>query len=361
VSKHEPRRSSMHDDERILLGDTSRNASVAEHRFRRMIGLTLTTLLLLTVSVVLLSARRSLILANMGSTAALPADNFKCCGRGIHGQGGICLPAQAHSVCCAGAIPLLCDSGSTCHLNSHGHPFCCAQGFTGCSNVCVLETMINSILQDGKCNDVAPQGIRTPDRVQYVDLPWDGQSKQYIFGDRNTLMDIPFPRGLGDFTIAATITPGPSVRISIGDIGIFMVRRSDWMARFVDLMVGFIPETREAFLFLGLSDAGCEACLQVPTNELIRADTPINMLWVRQNATLLIYANNTLLGSTGNRSAFNLDNSLGYPLEIGAFVARFEGFFFLAPLIANVSNIRISDTAHVPVTRPLSSNSTISI
>jgi len=107
-----------------------------------------------------------------------------------------------------------------------------------------------------------------------------------------------------------------------------MVRRSDWMARFVDLMVGFIPETREAFLFLGLSDAGCEACLQVPTNELIRADTPINMMWVRQNATLLIYADNTLLGSTVNRSVFNLDNSLGYPLEIGAFVARFEGFFF---------------------------------
>jgi len=212
--------------------------------------------------------------------------------------------------------------------------------------VCVLETTINSILQDGKCNDVAPQGIRTPDRVQYLDLPWDGRSKQYIFGDRNTLMDIPFPRGLGDFTIAATITPGPFGHIGIGDsLGILMVRRSDWMAPFVDLMVGFIPEDREAFLYLGFSDAGCEACLEVPTNELIRADTPINMLWVRQNATLLIYANNTLLGSTGNRSAFNLDNSLGYPLEIGACVERFEGEFFLAPLVANVSNIRISDTA----------------
>jgi len=65
------------------------------------------------------------------------------------------------------------------------------------------------------CNDVAPQGLRTPGRIQHLDMPWDGQLQRYRFGGRVARIDgLAVPRGRDNLTITATLTPRRDGRVS---------------------------------------------------------------------------------------------------------------------------------------------------
>jgi len=140
----------------------------------------------------------------------------KCCGRGFRGNIGMCSLGDPRGVCCGTEVALWCGSGSTCYLNSFGHPYCCASGWVGCGNVC-LKSSVRAV---GTCNEVAPQGFNFDGTFVWISAQWDATNRRYIFDGTPNIRftDPPIQIGTCDFTLTATITPRVTGRISFGSI-----------------------------------------------------------------------------------------------------------------------------------------------
>jgi len=232
------------DGEGVELHGACEHASLP-WRWCRMAG-SLFLVLLLGLLPWMMHNRSTASSADADYLALLAASTFQCCGRGIEGTQGPCIRGSEGSVCSAGDIPILCSASSTAYLNIHGHPFCCGPGWTGCSNVCVDQGRRSSILMSGRtCNDVAPQGLRTPGRIQHLDMPWDGQLQRYRFGDRVARVDgLAVPRGRDNLTITATLTPRRDGGVGYGQI---------WSV----LALRFNADPEFIFgIFLGFADSG---------------------------------------------------------------------------------------------------------
>jgi len=335
----------------MIDAELSRSTSVETISCQRQWGVGTIILVLFVLCLTLFGAGRFQSSSDIGSAIFLLDTSFHCCGRGLAGNQGRCLLAAAGSVCCAGEIPLLCSAGNTGHLNKYGHPYCCAPGTYGCGDVCVDPNRRNSILMGGgTCNDVAPQGLATPGRIQYLGIPWDGQLRRYRFGMHTALIDVPLPAGIDDFTIAATITPLFDNRTAFESrsVGALMQRRDNNTVQPYALFIGF-DDTARAVQFLTPS-----SFLTAPYGSFIRANMPVEFLFIRSGTTHFIYGNGTLLASM-EANAYNLDDSLQFPLEVGLRIFRnIDGSTSDASddahvaLNAYVSDMSISRTADVP-------------
>jgi len=292
----------------------------------------------------------TLVSADVGSSVSMISGTFWCCGRGIEGTRGPCIRGTAGSVCSAGEIPLLCGAGSTAYLNVKGHPFCCSPSFTGCSNLCVDNNRRNTLLMNGnQCNDVAPPGFRTPGRIQYLGIPWDGQLQRYKFGDRVAQLDeLPFPRGTSDFTITATITPRRDDGVGFGRFSIILLRRQADVQGPIALYLGF-DDLRNSIDFLFGLDIDNNFSEETARGNVVwQANVPVTFTCIRQSRTLLIFSNSTMLSNTTAGGIFNLDASLAFPLEIGPVTLPEDTNNILNALNADVSDLSISDTADIP-------------
>jgi len=312
-------------------------------------------LVLLACSFVQLDWKLRVGSTNEGSAALLAVDGLWCCGRGFQGGKGHCILAAADSVCCAGEIPLLCAAGSTCPLNAHGRPYCCAPGMVGCRNVCISPAQRDSILNNGgTCNYLAPQGLKTPGRVQYLDLPWDPEEQRYEIGQRRVLFEeLAFPRGTGNFTIEATFTPRRPNRIGISYRAVFLFRRD--ATRRLALYLGF-TEDGSILFELGNGTSASSLSARYGAQEF-RVNVSFNVKWIRQGGNMFIYANNTQIGNLTDQPIFDLDPSLAFPLEMGPVLFPNEDIrpsdfadpeYNVVPLDAYVSNISMSSTADFP-------------
>jgi len=285
--------------------------------------------------------------------ALLAASTFQCCGRGIEGTQGPCIRGSEGSVCSAGDIPILCSASSTAYLNIHGHPFCCGPGWTGCSNVCVDQGRRSSILMSGRtCNDVAPQGLRTPGRIQHLDMPWDGQLQRYRFGDRVARVDgLAVPRGRDNLTITATLTPRRDGGVGYGQIWSVLALRFNADPEFIfGIFLGFADsgDRTDIFFILG-TDVGLTPEGLVASFNFF-ANVSVKLTFIRQGTAMFTYANGALLANTTTEEIFDLDSTLAFPLEIGSITIPNDnsGNEILTALNADVSDLSISDTADFP-------------
>jgi len=318
------------------------------------------TLVLLSLLLVFLWWTRSestLLLTDTGSSIVMAAGTYWCCGRGIEQIRAPCIRGATDSVCSAGEIPLLCSSGSTAYLNGHGHPFCCGPGALGCRNVCMDSNLVSSILTSGHaCNDVSPQGLRIPNRIQYLDMPWDGQLQRYKVGTRVATLDgLAVPRGTSDFTITVTVTPRRDNGIGVGDLSTLLYRFTNNSQFPVGLSVAFNdnendPATRLDFAVgadIDISD-GDIVCFN---NFRFRANVSVTFRFIRQSRTLFMFANDTQLGNTTVDEIFDLDSTLAFPLVIGPVIFPVPGAgarVLLSAVDADLSDLMISETADFP-------------
>jgi len=316
----------------------------------------LTPLMCVLVFVVVgFGIKHTLVQVGMSSSISMIAGSFWCCGRGLEGAQGKCIRGTSGSVCSAGDIPLLCGAGSTAHLNGNGHPFCCGPSSTGCDSICVDFNRRDSILMNGRqCNDVAPQGLRTPGRVQHLGIPWDGQLQRYKFGTNVAIIDgVSTPRGTGDFTVTATITPRRDGQISFARYAVLLFRRQSNITRPMALYVGYDQSIRQFEFFLG-GTLDFTSVDQGASGEFddFRANVPVTVRFIRQGVNISIFANETMIGNNAEDvPLFDFDNSLAFPLEIGPAIFPInstEAEDILVAMDADVSDIAISDTAEVP-------------
>jgi len=291
----------------------------------------------------------------MGSPASVIAGSFRCCGRGLEGMPGQCIHGTTGSICSAGDIPLLCDAGSTAYLNGNGHPFCCGPSFTGCDGVCVGPNRRDSILMSGRqCNDVAPQGLQTPGLITYFGIPWDGQLQRYRCGSNAAKVDgIAMPRGTDDFTVTATITPRRDGQIAFGRYATLLFRRQSDVNYPIALYIGYDSDLRH-FEFYIAATANLSNSVEgiTPEYDNFRAKVPVTFKFIRQRSFLIMLANDTVIQNDSfEEEIFNLDNSLGFPIEIGppTFpITNTELEDILSAMDADVSDIAISDSAEIP-------------
>lgn len=137
----------------------------------------------------------------LGSSALL------CCG-----GNGVCLQGSVNSYCCTTEAPLLCGARSLGFVNSLGDPYCCGPQSMGCFDICINQDLEDASPPSGRCNAVAPQGVRFSDKFIDSVLPlngsWDPTTRTYEF-DGNTIAStiMPIKLGTGPFTIDVTITP----------------------------------------------------------------------------------------------------------------------------------------------------------
>jgi len=306
----------------------------------------------------LFGIKHAVVQVDMSSSVFMIAGTFWCCGRGLEGTQGKCIRGTSGSVCSAGDIPLLCGAGSTAYLNGNGHPFCCGPSFTGCDSVCVDANLRDSILMSGRqCNDVAPQGLRTPGLVQHLGIPWDGQLQRYRFGNNVAIIDgIATPRGTGDFTVTATITPRRNGQIAFARYAALLFRRQSNITRPIALYVGYDQLRRRFEFFLGGTlDLGSVTQGDNFEFDNFRANVPVTVRFIRQGFNLTVFANETMIRSSTGTVTFDFDNSLAFPLEIGppTFPTNStEAEDILSGMDADVSDIAISDTAEVPPMAP---------
>lgn len=75
--------------------------------------------------------------------------------------------------------------------------------------MCLLGITRDLIESSGaRCNGLAPQGLSTPGRILYIDVPWDPYRSVYNFTERHAMFNNPhFTFGTGDFMLSVTVTP----------------------------------------------------------------------------------------------------------------------------------------------------------
>jgi len=204
-------------------------------------------------------------------------------------------------------------------------------------------------MNGNQCNDVAPPGFRTPGRIQYLGIPWDGQLQRYKFGDRVAQLDeLPFPRGTSDFTITATITPRRDDGVGFGRFSIILLRRQADVQGPIALYLGF-DDLRNSIDFLFGLDIDNNFSEETARGNVVwQANVPVTFTCIRQSRTLLIFSNSTMLSNTTAGGIFNLDASLAFPLEIGPVTLPEDTNNILNALNADVSDLSISDTADIP-------------
>jgi len=198
---------------------------------------------------------------------------------------------------------------------------------------------------------VAPQGLRTPGRIQYLGIPWDGQLQRYKFGNRVAQLDeLPIPRGTSDFTITATITPRRDDGVGFGRFPVILLRRQADVQIPIALYLGFDDEQNTIDFIFGFD--GDNFAQDLAQGDVIwQANVPVTFTCIRQSRTLLIFSNSTMLSNTTFDGIFNLDASLAFPLEIGPVILPINPEAvpdILSALDADVSDLSISDTADIP-------------
>jgi len=200
---------------------------------------------------------------------------------------------------------------------------------------------------------VAPQGLMTPGRVQYLSIPWDGQRQGYQFGTTTAFVDLPFPRGNASFTVSATITPRGNTPLCEREFATLMLRRNNDTEIFVAMWIGFeCVYDGSIEVSVGFECATfCDIFRIADVTELIRPNTPVTFVFVREGASLFIFANNTLIESDTEVDVFDMSNSLVFPMEIGQPIYPTpdeDSDLVVMPLAADVSDIRITETADFP-------------
>jgi len=254
--------------------------------------------------------------------------------------------------------PLLCGAGSTAYLNGNGHPFCCGPRSTGCRGLCVDPNLRDSILMSGRqCNGVAPQGLQTPGRIQYLGIPWDGQLQRYKCGENVAIIDgMPFPRGTNDFTVTATITPRRDGQIAVGRFAVLLYRLNNDVERPVALYFGYDDTFRNFDVFLG-TDLEQVSNVQgiFARYEDFRANVSVTVKFIRQGRNFTVVANDTVLAHDTEPEIFSFNNSLSFPIVFGppTFPTTSTNLQnILTAMDADVSDIAISDIAYVPQMAP---------
>jgi len=279
----------------------------------------------------LLAFKHALIRADLDKDMILTVGTLWCCGRGIEGNQGLCILGTADSICCSGEIPLICSAHSSCHINDNGHPYCCGKGTTGCNNICVFPTTERLVRsRGGTCNRVAPQGLKTPGRVQYVDAPWDPIAQRYQFRDRAIQMyQPPIILGTDDFTVTVTITPRKNFSIGVqeensGTRSFYHRLSSNGLGfRFGFADFHLIDAIFVEMDLVGPTAVANSTCTKQLVSGLVtpgwRQGVPVNFKWVRQNFSLFIFANDTQIVNRTENCILDVDTGLGLsvPFEIG--------------------------------------------
>lgn len=209
------------------------------------------------------------------------------------------------------------------------------------------------LMSNRQCNDVAPQGLRTPGKIQHLGIPWDGQLQRYKFGNNVALIDgISGLRGTTDFTVTATITPRRDGQIALGRFAALLFRRQSDVERPIAIYLGYDNLSRQFDFFLGANFSLQNASQGIsPRFDEFRANVSVTIKFIRQGVNLVVFANDTQIGNSTANETFNFGRSLAFPIEIGPPIFPTnspEIEDILRSMDADVSDISISDIAEVP-------------
>lgn len=304
--------------------------TVSVTSFHRMLTV---IVLLFAVIGVRFAVKYTLFRATFDNGMISTIGTLACCGRGVEGNQGWCVWGTANSICCAGEIPLLCSSGSSCHVNGLGHPYCCAKGTTGCNSACVLPSTGRPLLgARGTCNRIAPQGLQTPGLVQYIDCPWDPIRQQYRFKSRAVKMyRSPIILGTRDFTVTVTIIPSKNMSVGVHDTGnrIFYQRMdgagNGFSFGFYDL--GPPTNTTNVITLELTAPPVHQPNVNPPLHQRMvgtlspgwRQGVPVTVRWIRRNFSLYIFTNQTQIAHMTYDRVLDVDSGFdsSVPFEIG--------------------------------------------
>jgi len=267
----------------------------------------------------------------------LTSSGVSCCGK----RGNTCLKGSSGSVCCATEFPIICGVGSTCSLNSKGHPYCCGPRTYGCSNVCVDAAHRSVILgSGGQCNGLAPEGFTISDATLFVDAPWDSSQRFYNFNGNSAMLSNPFFKfSTQNFTLHMTIfATNPSSTMNPSST----ITRRTVLYSYLDSTssIGFsVVLTQSAFA------VGSEAVFRVFNgNQEQSVSTAGTVFFLRQRSTLrfiraglslFIYSDNVQIAQNTSRALVDVDAEAR--LQVGS-----------AELIGGLSGMRADTFANFP-------------